>query len=85
MNKPGCSRGGQVVVCITSDCIRSRVFLHWHKMYPNPNSFTAGENEIRLLLEKLDVLVPENKFYEQLHLTVDNYFLGDKLLNFLGK
>ena len=68
-----------------SDYIRPQVFLHWHKMHSNPNSFAAGENKIRLLSEKLDVLVAENKFHEPLHLIVDNYFSGDKILNFLSK
>ena len=84
MNKPGCSRGSQVVIYIDSDRIRSWAFLHQHKMHPNPNSFVASQNKIRLLSEKLDVLVAENKFYEQPYLTVDNYFSGDKILNFLG-
>jgi len=84
INKLDYNRGRQIIISMNSDRIRPRAFTHWHKLHHNPDVFTVGKNEIRIILEKLNILLAKGKFKEELHLTVDNYFSGDKIMKYLG-
>ena len=85
INKPGISRGGQVVTCMDSDRLRPRAYLHRHKLHPVHENFTKGQNEIKLIMDKLDALVDRNIFTKKPHLVADNFFSGDKILHYAGK
>ena len=87
-NKPGVTRGGQMVLISDVDRIRPRVYVHRHKL--NPKWYGApGANEVRILLDKLSYLCenamahrPRSIFREKPHITWDNYFSGDHTLQY---
>jgi len=83
INKLGYSRGRQIVVSIDSNRIRQRAFMYQYKIHLNLDSFIVGENEIQMVLEKLDILLVKGKFKEEPYITADNYFSRDKIINFL--
>ena len=58
MNKPGVSKGGQIVLVTDVDRIRPRAYLHRHNLHPMGNGFTAkGPNEVRMIVNKLEPMV----------------------------
>jgi hypothetical protein len=86
MNKPGITRGGQIVVVSDVDRIRPRAYVHRHKL--QPKLFTIqGQNEVRLICERLEPLIngPKPIFREMPHMTWDNFFSGDNIMNYVAE
>jgi len=95
MGKPGVSKGGQTVLVCDSHRVRPRAYHHRHKLQPKPDGWTAsGMVEARRLVEALECMLvnsddsatkPKFGIYEQKpHITMDNYFSGDKVLDWIG-
>ena len=84
-NKPGCSRGGQVVLCCDSDRIRPRAYVHRYKCHLSFEEFTQGQNEVRMITEQLDILFEKGLLKQKPTLTADNFFSGDRIMHYMGK
>ena len=93
MNKPGISKGGQIVVVTDSNRIRPRAYRHRHKLHKMPDEWTlSGQCEVRDIVEQLlphvdgEPTDPSVKkiFKEKFHSTWDNYFSGDVIMDWLG-
>ena len=93
MNKPGISKGGQIVVITDSNRIRPRAYIHRHKLHTMPDNWTlTGQSEVRNIVEQLlphvegEPADPSVKkiFKEKFHSTWDNYFSGDVIMDWLG-
>ena len=92
--KPGVSKGGQTVLISDVHRIRPRAYLHRHKLHEKPQGWTRmGQVEVRLILEKLVPMVRSkphmngiNQIFSRFpHTTWDNYFSGDKIMDWLGQ
>jgi len=84
MNKPGISKGGQVVFISDSDRIRPRASMHRHKLHEMPDVWTLkGQCYVRYIIEQLTLLIegepagPEVRkiFKEKFHSTWEIFFL----------
>lgn len=89
MNKPGITRGGQIVVAVDVDRIRPRAYIHRHKLQPRPIG-TQGESEVRLIYEELLPLITgttkrRSIFTEKPHITWDNFFSGDNIMKYAAE
>jgi len=91
MGKPGVSKGGQTVLMCDAHRIRPRAFYHRHKLHKKPDGWNAqGMIEARRLLESIIPKIsgyhsPEKKIYPvKPHVTMDNYFSGDLIANWIG-
>ena len=92
LNKPGVTRGGQIVLVSDVDRIRPRAYVHRHKL--NERFFPSGgwgPQEVKLILDQLEPLCHENNSYrpralfrERPHITWDNYFSGDNIMSYAG-
>ena len=92
IGKPNVSKGGQTVLVCDSHRIRPRAYHHRHKLHVKPDGWTAtGMVEARRLYEKLGLMVQGSdsnmkKIYSRKpHITMDNYFSGEKILNWIGE
>jgi hypothetical protein len=101
LKKPGAPSGGQVVLVSDLDWMRPRAHVHRHKLHKRPKGITAeGPNEVRLIWEQLKPMVAGNEdgenvnpllptkpilFSEKPHITWDNYFSGDSVLEYAAK
>ena len=92
IGKPNVSKGGQTVMVCDSHRVRPRAYYHRHKLHVKPDGWTAaGMIEARRLYEKLDVMVEGSnsdakKIYKRKpHITMDNYFSGEKILTWIGQ
>jgi hypothetical protein len=96
-DKPGKTKGGQIVLTSDVHRIRPRAYLHRHKLHEKPAGWNAmGPLEVRMILEQLGSMVIEednstntmistrNIFREKPHSTWDNYFSGDLIMNWIG-
>jgi hypothetical protein len=97
-DKPGKTKGGQIVLISDVHRVRPRVYEHRHKLHEKPAGWTImGQIEVRLVMQKVAAMVINNDhdevlnhvatrkvFRERPHSTWDNYFSGDKVLNWLG-
>jgi len=92
--KPGVSRGGQIVCAIDRTRCRIRAYTHRHGCHPSFGKGwgAEGPSELRRLVDKLEKLVgfrtgheDVKVFPEPLHITGDNYFSGDIIMNYLGE
>jgi hypothetical protein len=93
IGKPGVSKGGQTVLVSDTDRIRIRAYIHRHKLHHQHYSI-AGQNEVYLIWQKLKVLVnnednienvhPSRRgiFSEKPHITWDNFFSGQKIMEY---
>jgi hypothetical protein len=82
------SRGGQTVLLMDSDRLRPRGYLHRQKNYRSKAPFpTKGMTEVFDLISRFVLhQVGEGKLWPTApHLTVDNYFNGDEILNWMGQ
>ena len=87
MGKPNTTRGGQS--CLTSDVhrVRPRSYLHCHKLHTKRYN-CAAPNELRLLWERMMPLFQSNTcrtrgtFRQKPHITCDNFFSGDDIINY---
>lgn len=92
MNKPGITRGGQVVMVVDADRIRPRAYIHRHKLQTKYWN-SQGENEVRLIYEELIPLItggttnrPRPLFKgEKPHITWDNFFSGDNIMQYAAE
>jgi hypothetical protein len=97
MRKPGLSKGGQIIL-LSADVGRNRVraYTHKHKVYDHPPGFTCkGPAEARQIMEIIQPLVIGEEsleidtkrqiFKEKPHLTLDNYFSGDHIMDWAGE
>ena len=96
MGKPGVSKGGQTVLVCDAHRVRPRAYYHRHKLHSKPDGWTAsGMVEARRLIEVLEGMVvnlddtstttPNFQIYDQKpHVTMDNYFSGDKIIDWIG-
>jgi hypothetical protein len=85
LNKPGVTRGGQVVLVCDVDRIRPRAYLHRHKCHAKDFNL-EGPNEVKHLLDRLEPLCIENIlapgrgiFKSKPHITFDNFFSGEDI------
>ena len=95
VGKPNVSKGGQTVLICDAHRIRPRAYYHRHKLHVKPDGWTAsGMIEARRLLEKLEPMVDEEKnknnkikkiYRSKPHVTMDNYFSGDKICDWIGQ
>ena len=92
IGKPNVSKGGQTVLVCDSHRVRPRAYYHRHKLHPKPDGWTAsGMIEARRLYEKLAPMVEGSgskckKIYKyKPHITMDNYFSGEKISEWIGK
>ena len=93
IGKPGVSRGGQFVIVSDAYSFRPRAIVHRHKLHHRPPGFTCGgPNEVRMIVDKLAPMVrqqdgsnPRGIFTCYPHITWDNYFSGETILNYLGQ
>src|SRR5210317_1896359 len=92
IGKPGVSRGGQFVIVSDAYSFRPRAIIHRHKLHHRPPGFKAeGPNEVRMVADLLEAMVrrddgsnPRGIFTSYPHMTWDNYFSGDSIMNYLG-
>jgi hypothetical protein len=100
IGKPGVNKGGQSVLISDVDWIRPRAYVHRHKLHEKEFS-VAGQNEVHLIwqkVKKLLVQTDENEenvnpllprrngiFREKPHFTWDNYFSGDRIMEYAAK
>jgi hypothetical protein len=88
--KPGASRGGQTVVVSDVSRCRPQAYVHRHKLHPRPAPFTQeGPNEVRMIAEKIEKLLKTETnttgiFHKRPHMTWDNYFSGDVIMDWFG-
>jgi hypothetical protein len=94
LNKPGVTKGGQIVMISDVHRIRPRAFMHRHKLHTKPPGWTQqGPFELKSLLEKLNGLVEGEPsaggrrqiFKKKPHSTWDNFFSGDQICDFAGE
>ena len=94
INKPGITKGGQIVMVSDVNRIRPRAYMHRHKLHIKPPGWTQqGPLEVRRLLEKLNGLVHGEAsadsrrqiFKKKPHSTWDNFFSGDRICTYIGQ
>ena len=99
MNKPGVTKGGQVVIATDVERFYVRAYLHRHKARKAPDRYQykyMGPVEIHYLLNQLDELNIDRKKHNNDHLciyndkqrvclTMDNYFSGPDTPGEIGK
>jgi hypothetical protein len=94
LNKPGVTKGGQIVMISDVHRIRPRAYMHRHKLHAKPQGWTQqGPFEVKSLLETLNGLVegepPDGGrrqiFKKKPHSTWDNFFSGDKICDHVGE
>lgn len=93
MGKPGVTKGGQTVIVSASNRIRPYWYQHRHaftKRYGQ--GFSAeGPAEVRSCIDFLEQMVDgipseEKKIFRQCpHITWDNYFSGEQVMDYAGK
>ena len=76
-NKPGITRGAQIVLSIDVGRLRPRAYVHRHKKHHEYYK-QRGPNEVRLIHEKLKKL-QLILHTDHLHITADNFFSGDSI------
>ena len=92
MGKPGVSKGGQTVLVCDAHRVRPRAYYHRHKLQSKPDGWTAsGMVQARILIEALECMVIKSNdssttpkfqiYYQKPHITMDNYFSGDKIID----
>ena len=91
--KPGVTRGMQTVLLMDTDWLRPRAHVHRHKLHDSPFSL-GGPAEARMLCEQLEPMIvtgieeaentnkPRGIYSEKPHLTFDNYFSGDCIVQY---
>ena len=89
VGKPGVTKGGQVAFAVDRSRCRPRAYIHRHKWHNRPQGFgKQGPNEVRMLAELLEAMVIKEEgdgiFTERPHLTFDNFFSGDEIMDYLG-
>ncbi len=58
LNKPGVTKGGQIVMISDVHRVRPRAYMHRHKLHAKPQGWTQqGPFEVKSLLETLNGLV----------------------------
>eukprot|EP00957_Ditylum_brightwellii_P125388 9556787-Ditylum_brightwellii.AAC.1 len=57
MNKPGVSKGGQIVLVCDQEQICPCAYVHCHKMWDTPTGFTEGTNDKRMIVDKLKGMI----------------------------
>ena len=89
IGKPGITKGMQTVLVSDVDWIRPRAYLHRHKLHPKLYS-NRGPTEVRLIWETqlgplcdpMNPLIGRALFQTKPHMTWDNYFSGDDIMNY---
>ena len=90
-NKPGITKGGQIVLVSDVHRIRPRAYLHRHKLHKDDDFTKMGQIEVRKIADKLNKMVVGAKGHEpklfksKPHTTWDNYFSGDAIFDYVGK
>ena len=90
-NKPGITKGGQIVLVSDVHRIRPRAYLHRHKLHKDDEFSIMAQVEVRKIVDKLDKMVvgaegdQPKLFDSKPHTTWDNYFSGDKIFDYVGK
>ena len=90
MGKPNVSKGGQTVLVCDAHHVRPRAYYHRHKVHSKPEGWTAsGTIKARRLIEMLEPMIDDDtkkssttikKIYRSKpHVTMDNYFSGDRI------
>ena len=85
--KPGVTKGGQSSLFVPVDTLCPVAIVHRHKCHtPRPPFNAQGPHEVMLLHDELEPLLAKGLFGEKLpHLTMDNHFADDAVMDFLGK
>mgnify|MGYP007080232562 CR=1 FL=1 len=98
LEKPGGSKGGQLVVVSAVDRLRVHACIHRHKLHHKHFS-VPGSNEVKLMCDQLlemiddesafeinqynrDYRRPRPILHEKPHITWDNYFSGDQTMKY---
>ena len=93
LNKPGVTKGGQIVMISDVHRIRPRAYMHRHKLHVKPPGWTQqGPFEVKSLLETLNGIVEGEPgangrrqiFKKKPHSTWDNFFSGDQICDHVG-
>jgi hypothetical protein len=93
-NKPGITFGMQTVLVSDVHCNWPRAYTHRHKVWERPNGWgKEGPCEVRRIIEMLEPMVLGEKkkegwrqiFPEKPHMTCNNYFSGDEMMDYLGE
>ena len=93
LNKPGVTKGGQVVMSTDVHRFRPRAYVHRHSCHEAVEKWKGGPNEIRMLVNQMLAKsigpVPQdddhNKlFLKPFHITTDNYFANDLVIDWMG-
>ena len=83
-----CSRGVQLALLLDVGTMRVRGFFARHRAAPKCEGFTEnGPSEVRKLVERfVEGNVGVGKLWErQPHLTVDNHFVDEKIVHWIGE
>lgn len=88
LNKPGLTKGMQIVLVSDIDWIRPRAYMHRHKVHEKEEGWSLqGPAEVKHILKDLDELIVNDFnsligkpiFAEHPHITWDNFFSGEKI------
>jgi hypothetical protein len=92
MNKPGVSKGGQLVIASATNRVRPYWYQNRHKHTPRYLFFNSeGMAEMRTLIDSMESHIVgregEKKkiFKKPPHITADNYFSGEAVFRHAGK
>ena len=65
MNKPGVTKGGQIVMVNDVECVHLRAYVHRHKMHNHTANFKARvPKKVHIIIEKLEYMVVGYKIIE---------------------
>eukprot|EP00536_Pseudo-nitzschia_multiseries_P018121 jgi/Psemu1/54207/gm1.54207_g len=79
------SRGGQTVILSDMDRVRPRGYLHRHRHYKKqPPHSTKGCSEVQDIFTKYVIREIGKLWSSPPHLTADNFFYGDLILDWMG-
>jgi hypothetical protein len=94
MGKPGMTRGGQTVIISDVSCTRPRAYIHRHKKHTMPPGWTKQVHfEAKSMIDELLLKVEDDSddedeskiFKSPPHITFDNYFCDDVVLDYMGQ
>ena len=94
VGKPGVTKGGQIVLLCDTHRKFPQAFMHRHNLNPRPDKWPEGPSEVKQIVTNgIAHLVKGNPpkgsfkqiFDKKPHMTWDNYFSGDAIMDWLGK
>ena len=86
------TKGGHTCIISDSHRVIPRAYMHRHKLHEKPEGWLSmGPIECNTMLDKMEPMIygmsgeEKNLFSCYPHLTWDNYFSGDQIMNFAGE